>query len=432
MSGGRIRPPLFLGAYRNLTPPVLAWVEMTRTRSKERPRSGRLWLDVDDAADAFERQPGGGHEPPPPPRAQRRAAGDDVPRPRPSRRPSRRRRLAAAVALALGCLALGLAAIDQTSDLLAADDAEPQLPAGAAGGVVGQVSDVAADGVVAVRVERDGGAATGSGFVVDEDGTLVTNAHVVEGVETASVQFQDEGASFSAEVLGTDPSSDLAVLRVDPAEVGELHPLELADSDRVEVGDRVVAIGHPLGLETTTSRGSVTGLDREISAPNGFTIPGAIQTDARLLPGNSGGPLLDDQGHVVGVNSQVAVAPQGLDAQIGFAVPSNTVRDAMPDLEAGDAVEHAYLGVAMGDGATGVEIEEVTPGGPAEGAGLRRGDVVSAFNGQPVGAADDLSAAVAERDPGDSVALEVTRGGQTLSLDVVLGTQPDSAPAPTP
>jgi putative serine protease PepD len=325
-------------------------------------------------------------------------------------------------------MALGAVVFDQVSDRLADD--EPESRQGA-GNVTARVSDLAADGVVAIRVEQSDGTATGSGFVIDEEGTLVTNAHVVAGATAAAVQFEDEGASFPAQVLGTDPSSDLAVLRVDPAEVGELDALELADSDLLDVGDRVVAIGHPLGLETTTSDGTVSGLDREIRAPNGFTIAGAIQTDARLLPGNSGGPLLDDQGRVVGVASQVAVPPPGLDARIGFAVPSNTVREVLPELERGERVEHAFLGVVMGAGASGVEIEGVTGDGPADSAGLRPGDLVTAIDGQPVGAADDLSAAIAEHEPGDSISLEVERAGEGVVLDVVLGTQPAAAPSPS-
>ena len=391
--------------------------------SEPRSVSRRLWLDLDEVGEA--------------PRAERlRTEAPEAERlrteaPEPRARGRRRApRLMAIVALGLAGIALASAALGELPERLRGGDPEPRQGAGSA---TGQVHGSAAAGVVAIRVDRDGATATGSGFIVDDDGTLVTNAHVVGDSTSASIQVSDEGAFHSAEVLGTDPSSDLAVLRFDPDEVGGVDALELADSDEVAVGDRVVAIGHPLGLETTTTTGVVTGLDREIQAPNGFTIAGAIQTDARLLPGNSGGPLLDGEGRVVGVASQVAVPPSGFEAQIGFAVASNSVAEVLPSLANGRTVEHAYLGVSMGASAVGgVEIESVTSGGPAEDAGVRAGDVVTAIDGETVGAADDLSAAIGEREPGERVELAIERDGESIVLDVALDVQPSAAPSLSP
>ena len=206
---------------------------------------------------------------------------------------------------------------------------------GRGGNDVGRVYAEAGPAVVAVQVRQSAGTASGTGFVVDREGTVVTNAHVVGDAERARVQFDDDRRRLGAEVLGTDPSSDLAVLKVNPDAVSSIKPLRLANSDQVDVGDGVVAIGHPFGLDRTATAGIVSGLEREIQAPNGFQIDEVIQTDAPINPGNSGGPLIDARGRVIGVNSQIATAGAQGSVGIGFAVPSNTVRDVVPKLRDG-------------------------------------------------------------------------------------------------
>src|ERR687886_1847539 len=216
--------------------------------------------------------------------------------------------------------------------------------------------------------------AEGSGFVIDGDGHIVTNQHVVDGATSITVTFAD-GHTASAKVVGTDPSTDVAVIKVD-APKAELHPLTFADSDAVQVGDGVVAIGSPFGLEGTVTTGIVSALDRTIDAPNNFTISGAIQTDAAINHGNSGGPLLDSAGHVIGINSQIESDSGGNDG-IGFAVPSKVARSVAQQLISGGRVAHAYLGVQLSDAPTGgAGVAQVRSDGPAAGAGLRSGDVV--------------------------------------------------------
>ena len=278
----------------------------------------------------------------------------------------------------------------------------------------------------------------GSGFVYDEAGHIVTNYHVVEGAETVTVTFSD-GTEREATVVGTDPSTDLAVIKVD-APAGALEPLALADSGSLEVGDLVVAIGSPYGLEGTVTAGIVSALGRQIQAPNGATISGAIQTDAAINQGNSGGPLLDAAGRVVGVNAQIE-SGNGGNVGLGFAVPGSTVRSVASQLVKGEQVEHAYLGVQIetvpanvaeelgGPERSAVAITEVTPGSPAAKAGLRAGDgaartLVTAVDGKPVESAADLQAAIAAKESGDEVELTVVRDGSERSLSVMLGSRP--------
>src|SRR3954464_14228021 len=221
---------------------------------------------------------------------------------------------------------------------------------------IGRIYAKASPAVVSVAVREAGGQSTGTGFVIDRSGTIVTNAHVVGSAGSAEVRFGDQGRTLDAPVLGRDASSDLAVLRVDPADAGTLHPLTLADSSKVHIGDTVVAIGNPFGLDRTATAGIVSGLGRHITAPNGFDIDEVIQTDAPINPGNSGGPLLDARGRVIGVNSQIETGP-GLgrgNVGIGFAVPSNTVRDVVPRLARGKKILHAYLGLRTSTGPEGV------------------------------------------------------------------------------
>jgi S1-C subfamily serine protease len=312
-------------------------------------------------------------------------------------------------------------------------------------GAITAVYRRAAPAVVFVQSERGGaagpvGEATGSGFVVDTDGTIVTNEHVVSDARDVRVRFSEQGPEIAARVLGTDPGSDLAVLKVDPSRVrGSLTALPLADSDRVVVGSTAIAIGYPFGLEETVTAGIVSGTGRDIPAPNGFTIPEAIQTDAAINPGNSGGPLLDARGRVIGVNAQIRTAGAGSrgNVGIGFAVPSNTVREVLPVLERGQEVRRAYLGVSTSDlgldeaqarglGADqrGALVQQVVPGGPAAQSGVARGDVIVRIDGQPVQGSDDVARAIADHQPGDRVEVEVLRGGDRRTLTVTLGERP--------
>src|SRR3954453_12829517 len=188
------------------------------------------------------------------------------------------------------------------------------------------------------------GLATGSGFVLDKDGYILTNAHVVEGTRDASVRFEEGGDSVDARVVGRDLSTDLAVLKVDPS-VAKLRPLPLGNSNRVRVGDPAIAIGNPFGYDRTVTTGIISALQRQIRAPNGFTIGPVLQTDAPINPGNSGGPLLNAQGEVIGVKSQIATAGPSGSVGIGFAVPINTAKKVIPQLEQHGRIVHAYLGV---------------------------------------------------------------------------------------
>jgi putative serine protease PepD len=271
--------------------------------------------------------------------------------------------------------------------------------------------------------------ATGTGFVVDGKGHIVTAAHVVEGASSISVKFQD-GTTRTAKVLGTDEATDVAVLSVDPSGL-TLHPLALGSSASLAIGDQVAAIGDPFTYQRSLSTGVVSGLDRTISAPNGFTVAHAIQTDAALNPGNSGGPVLDAGGRVIGIVDQIATnGSSQTSSGVGFAVPIDLVKHELSQLEAGKTVRHAYLGVATStaDSASpGALVQSVTKSGPAAGAGLRSGDVVTAIGSTAIRGTNDLVAAIAAHQPGDHVQLTVRRGAQTVTLTATLGTQPTQA-----
>jgi S1-C subfamily serine protease len=274
--------------------------------------------------------------------------------------------------------------------------------------------------------EASESSATGSGFEIDDEGTVVTAAHVVDEATSVKVILQD-GTTRSAEVLGVDDASDIAVIRFDP-EGAELHPLELADSSALKVGAAVAAIGAPFEYAWSFSTGIVSGLDRTIEAPNGFTVAHAIQTDAAVNPGNSGGPLLNAEGEVIGVVDQIATdGSADQSSGVGFAVPSNLVASELAQLEAGESVEHAYLGVATAttsESVAGAQVAEVVQGSPAAKAGVEQGDVITELDGETIGDSEDLVAAIAEHEPGDEVTLEVKRGSDSTALKVTLGAQP--------
>jgi S1-C subfamily serine protease len=276
-----------------------------------------------------------------------------------------------------------------------------------------------------------GRAASGSGFVVDGDGHIVTNDHVVQGATQYRVRFGAHGKPLVAKLLGTDPSADLAVLRFDP-KAAPLHPLSLGSSSAVRPGDLAVAIGSPFGLQGTVTSGIVSALGRTITAPNGFSISNAVQTDAAINPGNSGGPLLDAQGRVIGVNSQIQTnGGSDQNSGVGFAVPVDAIKHALPALENGKDVQHAYLGVSTQTAAAGgASVGGVVATSPAAKAGVRQGDRIVAIGGADVREPDDVAAAVNARNPGDKVAVVVERGGERRTLNVTLGAQPRKVSTP--
>jgi S1-C subfamily serine protease len=270
------------------------------------------------------------------------------------------------------------------------------------------------------------GTASGSGFVVDSDGTIVTNAHVVEGASKVTVSFEEGGRSVDAEVKGVDDDSDLAVLKIDPDGL-DLTVLPLGDLEGVDVGDPVVAIGNPFGLQRTVTTGIVSALQRQLDAPSGFPISDAIQTDASINPGNSGGPLLDAQGDVIGINSQIATGGGQGSVGIGFAVPVDTLKELLPRLRAGEEIQRAYLGVVMAPHDRGALVQEITDGSPADEAGLRAGsdgDVISSVDGKRVSGPDDVVNAVAAKRPGDSLEIAYYRGDERRTARIELAERP--------
>jgi putative serine protease PepD len=356
----------------------------------------------------------------------------------------RKSRTALATAMA-GAALIGAGSAAAVAIAVDGDDAPAASPqvtvtnaapaASSSSSTVGEIYKRSAASVVEITVTSSGQAdplggggaqqAQGSGFVYDTEGHVITNQHVVDGAESVSLTFPS-GKTYDARVVGSDPSTDIAVIDVD-APASALKPLELADSSEVEVGDGAIAIGSPFGLEQTVTTGIVSALHRQITAPNNFSIDDAIQTDAAINHGNSGGPLLDMDGEVIGVNSQIESDSGGNDG-VGFAVPSNTVGKIATALIADGSVEHAYLGVATEDasGVTGASLTEVRAGTPAARAGLRSGDVVTTFDGESVGSADELRRLVDGKSPGDRVELTVRRNGSTTTVNVTLGTRPSA------
>jgi S1-C subfamily serine protease len=298
-----------------------------------------------------------------------------------------------------------------------------------------------------------GGTATGSGFVIDTEGHLLTNNHVVEGAGEIKVKLGGSDHAYDAKVVGADPATDVALLEVD-APADRLHPLALGDSSKVEVGDPVVAIGNPFGLDSTVTSGIVSALQRQIEAPNGFSISHVIQTDAAINPGNSGGPLIDAEGRVIGINSQIETGGGSSgNVGIGFSIPINTARDVIKQLRENGEVKHAYLGIS---GATitpdlaravnlpvkkGVLIEEVVKGGPADKAGVEGGttgatidganitlggDIITEVDGKEVSSMEDVIEAVDSASPGDKMQLTILREGSSEEKTLTLGNRPDS------
>ena len=362
-----------------------------------------------------------------------------------------------AVAL-LGGLDSGTTVVTETS----AARSPGLAPADSNGMSVNEIYERAASGVVRVNSTSNSTAATGlgaqqtsalgSGFVIDKTGHIVTNYHVVEGADVVTVSFSNRD-TVKADVVGTDPSSDIAVLRVNTA-ASALTPLPLGNSDAVEVGDPVVAIGNPFGLDRTVTAGIVSALQRLITAPNRFTIDHVIQTDAPINHGNSGGPLLSSRGQVIGVNTQIETGDTATgNVGIGFSVPSNTVKDVVAQIIRTGRVDHAYLGIS-GQAVTpdvadkynlpvkaGVVIESVTNDSGADKAGLEGGktqvvvagetyvlggDIIVSFDGAKISSIEQLRDAVAAHTPGDKVTVVIYRDAKKTSVTVTLGRQPAS------
>ncbi|MEK6277860.1 MAG: trypsin-like peptidase domain-containing protein [Actinomycetota bacterium] len=300
------------------------------------------------------------------------------------------------------------------------------------------------------NVPRGGGTATGSGVVIDEDGHVLTNNHVVAGAETIRVKLGDSDTTHDATKVGEDPATDLALLKVD-APSSALHPLTLGDSSRAQVGDPVVAIGNPFGLDRTVTTGIVSALQRQIEAPNGFAISNVIQTDASINPGNSGGPLIDASGAVIGVTSQIETAGSGGSVGIGFAIPINTARDVVSQLQDGGEVQHAFLGITgttislgVADALNlpveqGVFVQDAVKGGPADKAGIQGGDkqatidgaqlrlggdIITEVDGRRITSMDQVVSIVNGAKPGDTLDVTVLRSGGSKSFTVTLGDRP--------
>jgi S1-C subfamily serine protease len=329
---------------------------------------------------------------------------------------------------------------------------------------VGDIYKKAAPGVAFIRAtivettpgvfglpDQQPGEATGSGFVLNSEGYIATNAHVVSGARDVQVSF-GKSDPVPAKVVGKDLSTDLAVIKVDPSKV-KLAPVPLGDSNSLRVGDPVVAIGNPFGFDDTVTTGIVSALGREIQAPNNFSIDHTIQTDAAINPGNSGGPLLDQHGRVVGINAQIATggASKG-SVGIGFAIPVNLAKQVFPELIKSGRVPHAYIGITTAQisptivhdlnlpAPSGALVQAVEPGSPAAEAGLQAGktqtagalvaggDLIVGVDGKPVRTPNDISVAIASLKPGDKISIEFYRGREKRSVTVTLADRPAKAP----
>ncbi len=354
--------------------------------------------------------------PPPPP---------DPPRETRERRPRRRPPLAA---LLITCSLLGggttAAALAATGNLGSSTTTTTTKTVVASssgdGSSLNPAALYAATSAGVVDITVNGG--SGTGFEVDTAGHIVTAAHVVDNATSITVKLAD-GTSRKATLLGKDDATDIAVLKIDPTGL-KLSPLKLGDSSSIDVGASVAAIGDPFGYDRSLSTGIISGVDRTIQAPNGFTVAHALQTDAAINPGNSGGPVLDASGSVIGIADQIATGGSGADQSsgVGFAVPIDLVKSELTALEAGQTVEHAYLGVSSSETTGGVSVAAVT--GPAASGGLRSGDVITKLGDTAISDQNDLVAAIAAHKPGDQVKVTVKRSGSSQTLTVTLGTQP--------
>jgi putative serine protease PepD len=280
----------------------------------------------------------------------------------------------------------------------------------------------------------------GAGVVFDKKGDILTDEHVVSGASKITVTFPNQ-VKAPATVVGSDTGADLAVIRVQGVPASQLHPLTMGDSNAVQVGDSVIAIGSPFGLPNTVTAGIISAVARTINSPNQFTIPNAIQTDAPINPGNSGGPLVNAAGQVIGLNDQIETnntngQGEGSSSGVGFATPSNSDARIARELISTGQAHNAWVGVSLNPNVSGgaaiwnsssTGAAPITPGSPAAKAGLQAGDLITAVNGTPVASVNQFVATIANYAPGDTVTLTVNRGGQTKKIKLTLGSQPASA-----
>ncbi len=320
----------------------------------------------------------------------------------------------------------GSGAVGRQQGLLALDSGErfsaSELYERAAPSVVSISARSVQPGGAAFQAGTGGelGMSSGSGFVLDEDGRIVTNAHVVSGATAVTVTFPD-GQIVPAQVLGKDEETDLAVLRVAPDQL-DLRPLELADSDAAQPGDRVVAVGNPTGVQAIAGTGRISAAGQKVEAPGGYVIDGLLETDAVIEPATSGGPLLGADGRVVGITSR-------LGEDTGFAVPASVARSVLAELEERHKVIRPWLGIRGRSAPEGVALIDVQRGGPADHAALQAGDVVRSIDGVAVATLAGLLEQVAERSVGDTVTLDVLRAGAPVEINVRLEERPATVPA---
>jgi putative serine protease PepD len=303
------------------------------------------------------------------------------------------------------------------------------------------VAAAVAPSVVAIQTTTSAGGGLGSGVIIDDAGHVVTNNHVVAGAQDDQVQVTlSDGRIFTADLVGTDPTTDLAVIKlVDPPQ--DLAAAALGSSAEVNVGESVMAVGNPLGLQSTVTTGIVSALDRPVTTAgedgSSTTVTNAIQVDASVNPGNSGGPLFDAQGHVIGINSSIAtLSSESGSIGLGFAIPVDLVKNIGAQLIEDGTAEHAFLGVGLTDGTATVDgvtragavVEQVSEGSPAAKAELQNGDVIVGIDGDAVGGAESLTAYVRSYVSGTEVQLTVVRDGESMDVAVELATKED-APA---
>jgi S1-C subfamily serine protease len=333
-----------------------------------------------------------------------------------------------------------------------------QIYSNLSGGVVMVLSDFGGSGSGGIG-QGQSSQALGTGFLVDKQGYILTNAHVVDEsgqrASSVTVVFNKGGSETQrvpGQLVGVDVGSDVAVIKVDPGKA-DLNPLPLGDSDKVAVGEPVVAIGNPLGYDFSITSGIVSATGRSLEAPNGQTIPNGIQTDTAINQGNSGGPLIDNAGKVIGINEQIASTGGGGSDGLGFAVPINTAVRSMEQLKANGKVTYAWMGVSLQtltnevasainqDTQGGALVEQVSPGSPAAKAGIKGGDQTITIQGQQftvggdviiradntgIKSADDLIAFLGTKKPGDTITLTVERGGKTQDVQVTLAERPSN------